>query len=143
MDRLKAFHDRHVVLRPNADSFTAEGEASRWSNKDLDPVPTSRRTWEWWHVGGFWIAEGFNAAQMQVPSSAVSLGLNPGLALVACLIGNLLVTPPLCVMSYIGAKVRFASSSYSLGHVSNLQPVWYQLSSHFSRVCSGTPCFVH
>lgn len=56
-------------------------------------------------VGGFWIAEGFNPAQMQVPSSAVALGLNPGLAMVACLIGNLLVTGPVCVVGWLGSKV--------------------------------------
>lgn len=56
-------------------------------------------------VGGFWIAEGFNPAQMQVPSSAVALGLNPGLAMVACLIGNLLVTGPVCIVGWLGSKV--------------------------------------
>jgi nucleobase:cation symporter-1, NCS1 family len=59
-------------------------------------------------VGGFWIAEGFNPAQMQVPSSAVALGLNPGLAMVACLIGNLLVTGPVCAVGWLGSKVGMA-----------------------------------
>lgn len=106
MDAITKFHDNHLVLHPPSGSFTAEGDTSRWSNEDLDPVPESKKTWEWYHVGGFWIAEGFNAAQMQVPSSAVSIGLNPGLAVVACLIGNLLVTVPVCVTGYLGAKVR-------------------------------------
>lgn len=105
MKSIKEFHDDHLVLRPPPGSFTAGGDSSRWSNEDLDPVPISQKKWEWYHVGGFWVAEGFNAAQMQVPSSAVAMGLNPGLAVVACLIGNLLVTGPVCVMGYIGAKV--------------------------------------
>jgi NCS1 family nucleobase:cation symporter-1 len=69
-------------------------------------VRRDRKKWEWYHVGGFWIAEGFNVAQMQTISSAVALGLNPGTALVACLVGNLMVTVPVCIMGYIGAKVR-------------------------------------
>ncbi|KAK5126858.1 hypothetical protein LTR08_004575 [Meristemomyces frigidus] len=93
-----------IILHPEPGSFTAEGESSRWSNKDLDPVPQANKKWEWYHVGGFWIAEGFNVAQLETPSSAVALGLNPGLAIVACLIGNLLVTIPTCSSGYIGSK---------------------------------------
>ena len=41
---------------------------------------------------------------MEVPSSAVALGLNPGLAIVACLIGNILVAIPVAANGYIGSK---------------------------------------
>ncbi|OAP54540.1 hypothetical protein AYL99_10988 [Fonsecaea erecta] len=104
MATLRQFHDKHLVLHPHAGSFTSDPDSARWSNKDLDPVAEEKKTWEWWHVGGFWIAEGFNPAQMQVPSSAVALGLNPGLAMVACLIGNLLVTGPVCIVGWLGSK---------------------------------------
>ena len=103
--RIESFHDDRLVLTPDPGSFTAEGESVRWSNKDLDPVRPERKKWEWYHVGGFWIAEGFSAAQMQVTSSAVALGLNPGIAVVACLVGNLMVVIPCCITGYIGAKV--------------------------------------
>jgi nucleobase:cation symporter-1, NCS1 family len=106
MDSFGSFYQDKIILRPDKGSFTAEGESSRWSNKDLDPVPSSKKKWEWYHVGGFWVAEGFSVATMQVPSSAVALGLNPGLAIVACLIGNLFVTIPCCSSGYIGSKVR-------------------------------------
>ncbi|TKA41757.1 hypothetical protein B0A54_08183 [Friedmanniomyces endolithicus] len=46
----------------------------------------------------------FNVAQLETPSSAVALGLNPGLAIIACLIGNLLVTLPTMSSGYIGSK---------------------------------------
>ncbi|KAK3634341.1 hypothetical protein LTR56_015375 [Elasticomyces elasticus] len=95
---------QRIVLHPEPGSFTAEGESARWSNKDLDPVPQENKKWEWYHVGGFWIAEGFNVAQLETPSSAVALGLNPGLAMVACLIGNLLVTLPTMSSAYLGSK---------------------------------------
>ncbi|TKA68324.1 hypothetical protein B0A55_08546 [Friedmanniomyces simplex] len=103
MDKLANLRQR-IILHPEPGSFTAEGESARWSNKDLDPVPQENKKWEWYHVGGFWIAEGFNVAQLETPSSAVALGLNPGLAIVACLIGNLLVTLPTMSSGYIGSK---------------------------------------
>ncbi|KAK5110442.1 hypothetical protein LTR62_005793 [Meristemomyces frigidus] len=95
---------QRLVLHPHPGSFTAEGDSARWSNKDLDPVAQEDKKWEWYHVGGFWVAEGFNVAQLETPSSAVALGLNPGLAMVACFIGNLLVTIPCCSSAYIGSK---------------------------------------
>ncbi|KAI6964289.1 hypothetical protein D0869_02466 [Hortaea werneckii] len=103
MGKLKTIRD-HIVLKPEPGSFTAEGESARWSNKDLDPVQQENKKWEWYHVGGFWIAEGFNISQLETASSAVALGLNPGLAIVACLVGNLLVTIPTCSSAYIGSK---------------------------------------
>ena len=107
MDSIKIFHDECLVLRPDKGSFTDEVQSIRWSNRDLDPVPNDQKKWKWYHVGGFWIAEGFSVAQMQTPSSAVALGLNPGLAIVACLLGNIMVTIPCMSQAYIGSKVGF------------------------------------
>jgi nucleobase:cation symporter-1, NCS1 family len=114
MFTLRSFYEDKIVLRPENGSFNAEGESARWSNKDLDPVSDSKKKWEWYHVGGFWVAEGFSVATMQVPSSAVALGLNPGLAIAACLIGNLLVTVPCCASGYIGSKVSRTSTRAEL-----------------------------
>ena len=113
MERLRTFHDRHLLLRPDPGSFSLETQLTRWSNKDLDPVPRSRKKWEWYHVGGFWIAEGFSVAQMQAASASVALGLNPGLTLVAYLIGNIIVAVACCGSGYIGSKVsaRIVSSA--------------------------------
>ena len=105
MERLKFFHRRHLILQPASGSFTAEGQISRWSNPDLDPIPRHQKKWEWYHVGGFWIAEGFSASQIQTASASVALGLNPGIALIAYLIGNILVMMACCGTGYIGSKV--------------------------------------
>ena len=56
-------------------------------------------------MGGFWVAEGFSAAQIQTASASVALGLNPGTALIAYLIGNILVMMACCGSGYIGSKV--------------------------------------
>ena len=100
-----ALYREKLVLRPPAGSFTAEGDSSRLSNKDLDPVPRSKKKWEWYNVVGFWVAEGFSVVQLELASSAVAVGLNPGQAILACLIGNLMVTVPCCIMGWIGSKV--------------------------------------
>ena len=118
MEKLQSFHRRRLILPPAAGSFTAEGQASRWSNPDLDPVPKHQKKWEWYHVGGFWIAEGFSAAQIQTASASVALGLNPGTALIAYLIGNILVMMACCGSGYIGSKVNAGpcSSCITVNH---------------------------
>lgn len=105
MDNLKTFHDRHLLLHRDPGSFSSESQLLRWSNRDLDPVPKSQKKWEWYHVGGFWIAEGFSVAQLQIASASVALGLSPSLTLIAYLIGNLIVTVPCSASGYIGTKV--------------------------------------
>lgn len=105
MISLKEFHKQRLVLQPPASSFTAEVGLSRWSNKDLDPVPESEKKWEWHHVAGFWIVEGFSVAQIQTASATVALGLNPGLALGAFFIGNVIVAAACAGVGYIGSKV--------------------------------------
>lgn len=83
---------------------TASRPTSRWRSADLDPVPKADKKWEWYHIGGFWIAEGFSAGQVQASSAAVAIGLNPGLALAAYAIGNVIAAVPCCGVGYIGSK---------------------------------------
>ena len=111
MEKLRNFYEREIVLHASDESFTTDGRLSRWSNKDLDPVPRAQKKWEWYHVAGFWIVAGFTPSHIQQASTNVALGLSPGLILVAYLIGNLLVTLPVALCGYIGAKVRKPSES--------------------------------
>ena len=46
MEKLRSFYDREIVRHATDDSFTADGQLSRWSNKDLDPVPRAQKKWE-------------------------------------------------------------------------------------------------
>jgi nucleobase:cation symporter-1, NCS1 family len=102
---MNRFWHEYVVLKPEPGSFGAnDSEAAQYTNKDLDPIKRKDRTYEWYQMGLFWIAEGFNAAQLQVSSSAFSLGLNPGLCVLACLIGNLIVSVPCAAAGYLGSK---------------------------------------
>jgi NCS1 family nucleobase:cation symporter-1 len=96
----------YIVLKPSAGSFGAGNEEiAPWTNEDMDPIKRKDRTYGRYQMGLFWIAEGFNAAQLEVPSSAFSLGLNPGLCVVACLIGNIIVSIPCAASGYLGSKL--------------------------------------
>lgn len=75
-----------------------------YANADMDPVPFSRRTWTWYNVGGFWIAEGFQIPIMQMAGSLVTTGLSPGLTMAAIIAGNVLVMVPCAMTGYLGAK---------------------------------------
>ena len=88
------------ILLGNADI-----ETIRYTNEDLDPIKRKDRTYAWYQMGLFWIAEGFNAAQLQVSSSAFSLGLNPGLCVLACFVGNVIVSLPCAASGYLGSKL--------------------------------------
>ena len=109
MERLRTFYNQEIVLHATDDSLAADGQSSRWSNKELDPVPRAQKKWEWYHVAGFWIVAGFTPSHIQQASTNVALGLNPGLILGAYLIGNLIVAVPVALSGYIGAKVGKAT----------------------------------
>lgn len=97
---LKKFHDDFLILPREEGDFVD----SRLRNKDLDTIPMDRRTWEWYDVVGFWVCEAFSASTMQQASSSVAMGLNAGLTVVACMVGNLILIIPTCLNGYVGAK---------------------------------------
>ena len=100
MTTISSFYRDSILLQPKVQGHTA----SRWTSDDLSPVHRSNKKWEWYHIGGFWIAEGFSASYVQTSSAAVAVGLNPGLALVAYFIGNLIIAVPCAAAGYIGSK---------------------------------------
>lgn len=75
-----------------------------FANADLDPVPFPHRTWMWYNVGSFWIAEGFQLPILQMAGSIVASGLNPGMAMGAIVLGTCLVMIPCALSGYMGAK---------------------------------------
>ena len=49
--------------------------SSRWTNKDLDPVPPSQRKWGPVSFIAYWISDAFNAATWEFASSIIAVGL--------------------------------------------------------------------
>ncbi|KAF7523647.1 hypothetical protein PCG10_006402 [Penicillium crustosum] len=52
-----------------------QGE-SRWTNKDLDPVPQDQRQWTVLSFIGYWISDCFSVANWQLASSIIAIGLS-------------------------------------------------------------------
>ncbi|KAL1301565.1 hypothetical protein AAFC00_005802 [Neodothiora populina] len=75
------------------------------SNREQEPIPPDsvERTWTWPSLLGFWVAEAFSISMYQVSSSSVSKGLNPGLSILAVLIGHFLVCIPAILDGWVGA----------------------------------------
>jgi len=133
----KSFWDEHVVLKPHAGSFMAdEPGAIRYTNVDMDPIQRKDRTYAWYQMGLFWIAEGFNAAQLQVSSSAFSLGLNPGLCVVACLVGNIIVSWPCAASGYLGSKL-------GTNFPGTVRASFGMLGSKWAMIVRGVPCIIY
>ncbi|KAH8805015.1 NCS1 nucleoside transporter [Xylogone sp. PMI_703] len=102
----------------------------------MDPIKRKDRTYEWYQMGLFWIAEGFNAAQLEVSSSAFSLGLNPGLCVVACLVGNIIVSIPCAASGYLGSKL----GTNFPGTVRASFGMW---GSKWAMIVRGVPCIIY
>ena len=61
------------VLEPAPSTF---GPTSRWSNKDMDPVPPKQRTWNTYNYVAYWISDATNAAVWELASSMLAVGLS-------------------------------------------------------------------
>ncbi len=92
-----------LELHPDESSYS---DGVLYSNKSLDPVPqySKERQWEWFSILGFWIAEAMSISMYQVASSSISAGLSPGLAILAVVVGHIIVSIPAILNSMIGAK---------------------------------------
>lgn len=134
---LEDFWQEYVVLKPTPGSFGADDpDAIAYTNEDMDPIRRKDRTYAWYQMGLFWVAEGFNAAQLEVPSSAFSLGLNPGLCVLACLVGNMIVAIPCAASGYIGSHL----GTNFPGTVRASFGMW---GSKWAMVVRGVPCIIY
>lgn len=134
---IASFWDDHVVLKPRPGAFRAgDTDSYIYSNEDMDPIKRKDRTYEWYQMGLFWIAEGFNGAQLQVASSAFALGLNPGLCVVACLVGNIIVSWPCAASGYMGSKLGVNFPGIVRASFGILGAKW-------AMIVRGVPCIIY
>ena len=68
-DRFAAIERR---VRLKGDEAQHE-QTDAWSNRDLIPLPPSRRTWGWFHFFGFWAISSLNIANWQTPGTFLSM----------------------------------------------------------------------
>lgn len=52
---------------------TKHEQTNAWSNRDLIPLPSERRTWGWINYFGFWAIASLNVANWQTPSAFLGI----------------------------------------------------------------------
>ncbi|KAI0015893.1 uracil permease [Xylariomycetidae sp. FL0641] len=74
-------------------------EVSAWSNRDLIPLPPSRRTWGWFNFFGSWSLSSLNVATWQTPNTFLTQGLSVGQAMAVIVVSRALC----CIFAVIVA----------------------------------------
>ncbi|TFK69801.1 NCS1 nucleoside transporter family [Pluteus cervinus] len=81
---------------------------SRWSNKDMDPVPPHQRTWTAWNYVSYWISDAANPGAWQLASSMLAVGLSWRQALPAIAVANVIIAIVMVLNGTIGARLHIA-----------------------------------
>ncbi|KAI0699509.1 NCS1 nucleoside transporter family [Cerioporus squamosus] len=92
---------------------TYEGQANAWINRDIVPLPPSRRTWGAWSYVGFWLLIGFNISGWTAASSLLGLGLNVWQAMISVIIGQLIVGCAVVANGFVGAEWHVGFPMYN------------------------------
>jgi NCS1 family nucleobase:cation symporter-1 len=79
-------------------------EASPLYNRDLAPVPISRRTWSTYNYAALWISMAHCIPTYMLASGLMAAGMNWSQALVTILLGNTIVLVPILLNSHPGTK---------------------------------------
>ncbi|KAF2724789.1 hypothetical protein K431DRAFT_281739 [Polychaeton citri CBS 116435] len=73
------------------------------SNADFDPIPPSKRTWNWGAYVAYWMADAWAVSNWEVASSMISVGLNWKMAIGACVLGNTIMGLVITINGRMGA----------------------------------------
>ncbi|TFY52823.1 hypothetical protein EVJ58_g9795 [Rhodofomes roseus] len=113
------------ALEPEHSTFAP---SSKWSNKDMDPVPPHERTWTTVNYIAYWISDATNAAVWELASSMLATGLSWRQALPAIAVGHIIISVVMVLNGTIGARLHVAfpvlnRSSFGVGmRVSSVYP---------------------
>jgi len=91
------------AVRQEPTSFAATPNAS---NADFDPIPPSRRTWNWGAYFAYWMADAWAVSNWEVASSMIAVGLSWKMAIGACVLGNFIMGLVITVNGRIGATLH-------------------------------------
>ncbi|KAJ6008908.1 hypothetical protein N7522_003924 [Penicillium canescens] len=87
-------------VRQEESSFAATPRAS---NADFDPIPPSKRTWNWGAYVAYWMADAWAVSNWEVASSMIAVGLDWRMAIGACVLGNTIMGLVITSNGRIGA----------------------------------------
>ncbi|KAF5323194.1 hypothetical protein D9758_016729 [Tetrapyrgos nigripes] len=93
------------ALEPEASTFAP---TSRWSNKDMDPVPVHQRTWSTRNYIAYWISDATNVAVWELASSMLAVGLSWRQALPAIAVGHVIIAVVMVLNGTVGARLHIA-----------------------------------
>lgn len=91
-----------LEVRREESSFAKTKSAS---NADFDPIPPSKRTWNWGAYVAYWMADAWAVSNWEVASSMIAVGLSWKMAIGACVLGNTLMGLVITINGRIGATV--------------------------------------
>ncbi|OTA52155.1 NCS1 nucleoside transporter family protein-like protein [Hypoxylon sp. EC38] len=83
---------------------TQHEQTDQWSNRDLIPLPPSRRTWGWFHFFGFWTLSSLNITNWQTPSSFLTQGLSVPQAMLIIIVGRFLIASFATLIAWCGLR---------------------------------------
>jgi nucleobase:cation symporter-1, NCS1 family len=90
----------HWEVRQEASTFAT---TTRASNADFDPIPPSKRTWNWGAYVAYWMADAWAVSNWEVASSMIAVGLDWRMAIGACVLGNTIMGLVITVNGRMGA----------------------------------------
>lgn len=76
--------------------------SSSLTNPDLAPVPPEKRTWNLWHIAALWVGMAVCITTYTLASGLISQGMNWWQALLAVLLGNVIVLIPMTLNAHPG-----------------------------------------
>ncbi|PVH76725.1 hypothetical protein DL98DRAFT_517709 [Cadophora sp. DSE1049] len=89
-----------LEVRQEESSFATTKSAS---NADFDPIPPSKRTWNWGAYVAYWMADAWAVSNWEVASSMIAVGLDWKMAIGACVLGNTIMGLVITVNGRMGA----------------------------------------
>ncbi|ETN41081.1 uncharacterized protein HMPREF1541_03016 [Cyphellophora europaea CBS 101466] len=89
-----------LEVRQEESSFAKTKNAS---NADFDPIPPSKRTWNWGAYVAYWMADAWAVSNWEVASSMIAVGLSWKYAIGACVLGNSIMGMVITINGRMGA----------------------------------------
>lgn len=111
-----------AVTHPDGRVSLTEGTAlpeGPYVNADLQPVPMSRRTWGTGSFGALWVSMSVSIPAWTLASGLIAAGMDWRQAMLAVVLGNLVVLLPMVLTGHAGARYGipfpvFARASFGL-----------------------------
>ncbi|KAK9464379.1 permease for cytosine/purines, uracil, thiamine, allantoin-domain-containing protein [Lipomyces arxii] len=117
------------------------------SNKDLDPVPSEQRIWNWWHYISYWISDNFTPSGWRKAAALMQIGMSWRIALLNVAVSEILIALVITVNGYVGAKYNISftiQSRASFGYYFSILMIfmrmvvgtfWYGISTYTGAEC--------